>query len=171
MFHYLDYTDVCIVNTNAPKLLNTSNRYYVVTQYLNTLWAKLCFWKAVAQLDDLLLQFMILNQVTGPVKQFTSQLTVQHAQQPGCYSAWPRGERVQVFKTRGACRHASGVKRCPSETFNHLHHQPWMSHFLCSSFHYCRKGATCIPAPPLNTTPILRQMVGGMWSGKRWLSQ
>ncbi len=31
MFYYLDYTDVCIVNTNAPKLLNTSNRYYVVT--------------------------------------------------------------------------------------------------------------------------------------------
>lgn len=83
-----------------------------------------------AAMDDLLLQFMILNHVTGPIKQFTSQLTAQHAQQPGSSSAWPRGERVQIVRE---VVHADlrSVNHCPSETFNHLHHQPWMSHFLC----------------------------------------
>lgn len=30
-----------------------------------------------AAMDDLLLQFMLLNHVTGPVKQFTPQLTAR----------------------------------------------------------------------------------------------
>lgn len=83
-----------------------------------------------AAMDDLLLQFMILNHITRPVKQFTSQLTAQHAQQQGSSSAWPRGDCVQIVRQ---VVHAGvrSVNRCPSETFNHLHHQPWMSHFLC----------------------------------------
>lgn len=130
VYPLLYYADVSIVNTNAPELLNTSNRNYVVTQCLNTLCEKLFLKGNCAAMDDLLLQFMILNHITGPVKQFASQLTAQHAQQPGSSSAWPRGERVQIVRQ---VVHAGvrSVNRCPSETFNHLHHQPWMSHFLC----------------------------------------
>lgn len=124
-----------------------------------------------AAMDDLLLQFMILNHITRPVKQFTSQLTAQHAQQPGSSSAWPRGDCVQIVRQ---VVHAGvrSVNRCPLRDLQSSAPSALNESFsVCPSFHYCRKRATCIPAPPLNTTPILRQMVGDMWSAKRRLSE